>query len=459
MQGLLDFIKTPEGQGLLAGAFGYAANAQRGAPINSIGRGGLAGLLGYSNALERQDQQAENQWMQKYRQMQMDKAQYDMDRTKSADAEATRVREIMRNAFTPVSGAQAIGVDSRGPTPDKTPMIGQLPKVDYQALLAQGVPLEQVKALAEAQNFGRQKVARTIKGMGPDGREYEYQVDDYGQVVGDGVAQYRAPMQVDTGGKVNFIDPYKLTPVSSMDKTMTPGERASNALGWANNKVSRDRLAFDQNKSMEPEYKDGTWVYKPTMRNPQGTVVPVRGAENTKPLTESQANINLFGTRALEANKIIEGLSADGVDRPGLIKRTVESTFGIIPDWVGGDRISDIAGSAFNWTQSDAQQAVEQAKRDFINAILRKESGAVIGKDEFTNAEKQYFPQIGDSKAVIEQKAKNRRTAIQGLEAALPGGFRTGGANAGSSGASSSAAPMPSDIGNLVDFYTKPKLR
>lgn len=75
MQGLLDFIKTPEGQGLLSGVFGYAANARKGTPVNNLGRGGLAGLLGYSNALERQDQQADNQWTKQYRQMQMDEMQ------------------------------------------------------------------------------------------------------------------------------------------------------------------------------------------------------------------------------------------------------------------------------------------------------------------------------------------------------------------------------------------------
>lgn len=86
MQGLLDFIKTPEGQGLLSGVFGYAANAQRGAPINSLGRGGLAGLLGYSNALERQDQQAEREFQNKYRQMQMDDMQRKVDLQKAQDA-------------------------------------------------------------------------------------------------------------------------------------------------------------------------------------------------------------------------------------------------------------------------------------------------------------------------------------------------------------------------------------
>lgn len=54
MDGLLDFAKSPEGQGLLAAAFGGLAGARRGAPINTLGVAGLAGIGGYSNALQRQ---------------------------------------------------------------------------------------------------------------------------------------------------------------------------------------------------------------------------------------------------------------------------------------------------------------------------------------------------------------------------------------------------------------------
>jgi len=62
----------------------------------------------------------------------------------------------------------------------------------------------------------------------------------------------------------------------------------------------------------------------------------------------------------------------------------------------------------------------DQAKRDFINAILRRESGAVISDAEFANAEKQYFPQPGDEKdpEIILQKAENRRIAIEGIRRA-----------------------------------------
>ena len=77
-------------------------------------------------------------------------------------------------------------------------------------------------------------------------------------------------------------------------------------------------------------------------------------------------------------------------------------------------------GAAANWTQSGAQQQVEQAQRDFINAVLRRESGAAIADSEFANARQQYFPQPGDSPEVIAQKRKNRDLATAGVLAEVP---------------------------------------
>jgi hypothetical protein len=58
-------------------------------------------------------------------------------------------------------------------------------------------------------------------------------------------------------------------------------------------------------------------------------------------------------------------------------------------------------------------QAQKQAERNFVNAVLRKESGAVISDSEFKNAERQYFPRSGDSKEVLAQKAANRALVIE----------------------------------------------
>ncbi|KII11263.1 hypothetical protein [Phaeobacter sp. S60] len=68
-----------------------------------------------------------------------------------------------------------------------------------------------------------------------------------------------------------------------------------------------------------------------------------------------------------------------------------------------------------NYMRTEEFQRFDQARRDFINAILRRESGAVISPQEFENAEIQYFPVPGDSPQVIEQKRRNRANAIEGI--------------------------------------------
>lgn len=97
-------------------------------------------------------------------------------------------------------------------------------------------------------------------------------------------------------------------------------------------------------------------------------------------------------------------------------------------------------------------QQFEQAQRDFINAVLRKESGAAISQSEFDNAAKQYFPQPDDSPQVIAQKARNRRTVIDAmkrsagpaLEERAAGGPDTG-------GDVPDAAAQGFDIGDYVE--------
>lgn len=126
-------------------------------------------------------------------------------------------------------------------------------------------------------------------------------------------------------------------------------------------------------------------------------------APDQKPPTEAQANANIFATRADEANRILTDL--EGKYSPSaLLAREVAG--------------SGVVGAGANALLSESDQKAEQAQRDFLNAALRKESGAVIGPTEFESGKRQYFPQPGDSKAVIEQKRKNRITEIEGIKTA-----------------------------------------
>lgn len=68
-----------------------------------------------------------------------------------------------------------------------------------------------------------------------------------------------------------------------------------------------------------------------------------------------------------------------------------------------------------SFLQSADYQKYDQAKRNFVNSVLRNESGAVISPSEFSNAEKQYFPQPGDTPEVLAQKAANRDTVTANM--------------------------------------------
>ena len=96
---------------------------------------------------------------------------------------------------------------------------------------------------------------------------------------------------------------------------------------------------------------------------------------------------------------------ADRIYNSNLVIDELESNF--------IDVVSGIAGAipkANRW-KSENRQLIENAELDFVLAVLRDESGAVIGKDEEVAAIKLYMPKTGDSQAVIDQK-RNRRNAV-----------------------------------------------
>jgi hypothetical protein len=128
----------------------------------------------------------------------------------------------------------------------------------------------------------------------------------------------------------------------------------------------------------------------------KGGFAMTQGGASMPKLSETQGKATGFYDRASKANVLLNGLEQQGTE-------------------VGARLIGNIPFGAGNFAQSSEYQQFEQAQRDFINAILRQESGAAIGKDEFVNAERQYFPQVGDKPEVIEQKRRNRETSANAL--------------------------------------------
>tara|TARA_R110002126_G_scaffold233760_1_gene377938 strand:- start:2231 stop:3703 length:1473 start_codon:yes stop_codon:yes gene_type:complete len=159
-------------------------------------------------------------------------------------------------------------------------------------------------------------------------------------------------------------------------------------------------MSFQETEGGAVAFNPKTGVATPVMTT---SGMPLQGG---KPLTEFQGKATGFASRAGEADQIINSVGKKGEIIPSLIK----SYAGGVPVIGGG--LETIA----NLAASPAQQQVEQAQRNFVNAILRQESGASIAPSEFASAQKQYFPQLGDSPEVIKQKTANRQTAINALK-------------------------------------------
>jgi hypothetical protein len=228
------------------------------------------------------------------------------------------------------------------------------------------------------------------------------------EVVAQGAGKFRPPIQIDTGTAIELRDPTDPSKVlSRIPKSQMP---------TAGQVVERD---------------EGTFL----IDTRTGQARPVLGAGGQplvgsgKPLNETQGNAVTFGARAIEANRISTNLENQGVTNTGAIRTAVGGLAGMTP--FVGEQLEQGVRSTFNVLPSIAggpsaqQQQNDQARRDFVSAVLRKESGAAISAQEYINEEKKYFPQLGDSDAVIKQKQNSRLKAIEGLKAqAGPSGVR-----------------------------------
>lgn len=124
---------------------------------------------------------------------------------------------------------------------------------------------------------------------------------------------------------------------------------------------------------------------------------------------ENQYKAAGFGKRAVAADEIANSLEKSGYD-PTTTKRSIVSS------------LPEIVGNRF---LSDDDQRYDQVQRDFVTAVLRKESGASIPEGEMQTEIKKYFPRTSEGAAVIAQKATSRRRAIAALKAEAAGAWDT----------------------------------
>lgn len=388
-----DDRKSAVRQGLLT--MGLNMLAGGGNFAQQVGRGGLAGLGGYQDALDKQKAEQSQKSLRQMQELQLQQAQRGAARQQRIDALPGQFYQSPAQQALAGGGGPTVGNAQR--------MEGMAPQFDAEGYGRALMGVDPQAGVAFQQSISKQQAAPVTVSEG------QTLVDPRtGRPI---FSAGQKPMAV-SEGQVLF-DPATGRPIFSAPKTNSPD--AILAAETARRGQDFDARRAGQEVQYLTDPNTGEVIAVPKLAGASApTQVRAGSPSGGKPLTEGQSKALLFGSRMRDAEGVLSGLAASGVDRPG----NIYSTASRMP-LVGG-----VAGAATNWTQSGGQQKVEQAQRDFINALLRRESGAVIGPDEVANAQKQYFPSIGDTPEVKEQKARNRALAIQGVLAEVPEGAR-----------------------------------
>jgi hypothetical protein len=200
-------------------------------------------------------------------------------------------------------------------------------------------------------------------------------------------------------------------------------------------------------KIAQPKFDAGAggFVYAPTPENPQGKFVAVTGIDGKAP-NEAQGNAIAFGARMNDSNRILEGLEGKGIVSGGRIKGAVTGALEALVPYQGEKLAAGAESVLRPFLSSEGQNNYEQAKLNFITAVLRKESGAAIGQTEFATEERKYFPQFNDDASTIKQKQEARRLAISAMrQIAGPFSKNIDAISSGAAGGPASGAATGSD--------------
>ena len=373
--GLLDdfagFIKTPEGQGLLSGVAGWAAGARKGTPWNNIGRGGLAGLSGYGNALEQQSQLGQAEQAKKLRDMQISEML-------AAKAQKEKIQGLaMNSVLSPES--QAIG--KFGPTPEGAAAIGQFkPTFDTEGFLSgmMGIDPMQAMTLKKSMEPKPMTVGKNDRVILPTtGGGFKTVIDALpgDESVTSAIKEYQ--FAVGQGFKGTFQD------------FAIQQKRA----GAGNTNVTYGAPVSGVDAAGNPVF------FQPDKKGGAPAIVPgVRPLEGVKPPTEFEAKAGLYFKSMRKASETLDKIEKDG--NPRVQPQEV----------ISGD------GATGNVMRSKDRQSYVQAQRQWIDSINRVRSGANLPEMEYSRAVKTFFPEFGDTPENITQKTaarKQEETAMQ----------------------------------------------
>lgn len=241
------------------------------------------------------------------------------------------------------------------------------------------------------------------------------------QVIGQGGVQsvaatgqrIGAPQFDEFGNEYRLNDPISGTSTVIAERGPSYAEQAQFARIEEDRRQADQRLNLDWNK-----LEVGSDQFNRTYDQREREYIrqsQARGGNGAARITEGQAKDGFNASRMEGAEGIISGLENSGFD------------FG--------------ASSATGGQFRERYRQYNAAALEWADSLLRLTTGAAATKDEIENAKNSYFPRIGDSAAVRQQKAQRRQQVMADAIARAGPGYRGGQQQAGQGGIVSVSGP------------------
>jgi hypothetical protein len=404
--------------GLLSNLMGSGVDDPRFAATTQLAQGLLssprlmqglsAGLGGYQQAMAQARQQKA---VEELRQMQLTQQRMQLEAAQREQQREQGLQGAFRNAYrTPTQMA----VGQFGPTQQAASSAPAMQGgFDMNALRAGIAAVDPAKAFEMFQPKAR-KIKEYREVRNADGTVTVQGFDEEGNVVDTKAAPFKAQEIRDGGGAIVGIDPITGKMQVLGNKTQSPDSKASNALGWANYGISKQRLALDKQSGGEGGKAPAGYRWKA-----DGSLEAIPGGPADKAASSSEGE-RKAGTLLTRLEGSLAQLTQAVQESPSAAKPSVfAAAAGGVP--LFGEVLRNSANSP-------ERQRVEAAQLDILDAALTLGTGAAYTREQLEGYRRSYFPQLGDDEATIRDKEARLNTVV--LAARIQAGRSAGTADA-----------------------------
>ena len=336
-------------------------------------------------------------------------------------------------AAGPITADQAIAAAGMpvGPTTQRAAMIGQKPAVKpmserdkryndmmnkYDIATRYGMVDDAAKYFEQAMKLKPipKVTGQPFEATDPSGKTVMVQQYDDGTFqTMEGFGPKRNITFQNVGDKLVAVDMANLAPGAQLQMGMDPSSAANLAL-------SRQRFTADQATNLRDfQYRQQQDLLANQRAGEQLAINKQTAASNAGGTVEER-KAAMFVGRLEGARKVFEKpvMGPDGKPMVGPDGKpvTIEDAFGKPGVMETLFSVAPFGENLANQARSAGRQQYRQAQEDWVTAVMRPESGAVIGPDEMQAKIVTFFPQIGDSPEVIEQKRLAREESERGLK-------------------------------------------